>query len=715
MGVGIMRTSWCISKSYRSRERRVSGNRRRRWRLFWLAGSCALGYASVVGAHGFGQRYDLPVPLWLYVTGAAATVVVSFVVVGLFVRGTSGQQTYPRLNLLRSPLGHLLVHPVLLSCLRLASVALFVLLILTGLFGNQNETRNLAPTLVWVIWWVGLAYVSALVGNLWALINPWKVLFTWADSAYRAVVPAGRLARHLPYPKALGIWPGVVLFLAFAWVELVFADSAVPAKLAGLTLLYSVVTWTGMVLFGRDVWLRHGEAFSLVFGLLSRFAPTEVRVTDQDVCRACRLDCRDRQGACVDCYACFGSARNDQRELNLRPYAVGLARHEDVSVSAMVFVLVLLASVTFDGFMATPLWVDIETSLQGLLPDMGGFRLVVIRTLGMLAFPLLFLEVYVVFSILMGAVSGGRFSGARLTRTFAFTLVPIAIAYHIAHYLSFLLIQGQRIVPLLSDPFGAGWDLLGTATYRLNIGIVGARFGWYTAVLTIVAGHILAVYLAHLVALRTLRDHRLALRSQYPMLVLMVAYTVISLWILSQPIVEGGTGVPASATAAAPASPAENSTPAAASDRAAALLAAMPLLSHDKEDGDISVRSSVLCFCLHKGPETIRELRQAAHAWFAKGLVAFQAGQPAAASAAFTQAIQRHPRYARAYVNRGILYGQTGAYQQAQTDLTQAITLQPEQAEAHYARGLIAAQLGNLQQAARDMQRAADLGYPATR
>jgi hypothetical protein len=700
----------------------VPGNHRARWVLCWPAALCVLGSASSAAAHGFGQRYDLPVPLWLYVASAAATVVVSFVVVGLFVRGTSAQHTYPRLNLLGSPLGRLLVRPGLQYCLRLVSVLLFVFLIVTGLFGNQSATRNLAPTLVWVIWWVGLAYASALVGNFWALINPWKVLFTWAERAYRGIIPGGRLARHLSYPRALGIWPGVILFLAFAWIELVFAGSAVPAKLATLTLLYSVITWTGMWLFGRDVWLRHGEVFSLVFGLLSRFAPTEVRVTDLEVCRACSLDCRDHQGDCIDCYACFNRARADQRQLNLRPYAVGLARNEHVSVSEMVFVLVLLASVTFDGFMATPLWVDIETTLQGLLPGMGGFRLAAIRTLGLLAVPLLFLEVYVVFSILMGAVSGRRFSGARLTRTFAFTLVPIAIAYHIAHYLSFLLIQGQRIVPLLSDPFGAGWDLLGTAAYRLNIGVVGARFGWYTAVLTIVAGHILAVYLAHLVALRTLRDHRLALRSQYPMLVLMVAYTVISLWILSQPIVvEGSAGLPiqttvtAEAATAQPVSRSGDGTSAASDRRAAAFLAAMPLLSQNQADGDVTVRNSILCFCLNKGPETIRELRRAADAWFTKGLAAYRSGQYAAAITAFTEAIQRHPRYARAYTNRGILYGKTGAYQQAQADLTQAITLQPDRAEAHYVHGLIAALLGDATRASRDVQRAADLGYPAAR
>lgn len=494
--------------------------------------------AGPVYAHGFGQRYDLPVPLWLYVTGAGAAVVFSFVMVGLFVRGASARHTYPHVNLLRTFIGRLLTHPVLLFCLKGVSVALFILLIVAGFFGTKNETRNLVPTLVWVIWWVGLAYVSALLGNLWALINPLKVLFEWCETLIRRTTHKA-LSPWLAYPPGLGAWPAILLFLVFAWIELVFKDAAVPANLAGLVVAYSILTWVGMLTFGKDIWLRYGEVFSMVFGLLSRFAPTEVRVVEAEVCEACSDDCQDRDGICIDCYACFRRADVCQRELNLRPYAVGLARHKDVSTSEMVFVLLLLATVTFDGFMATPLWVDIESSLQTLLPDLGIAPLTVAKTLGLLIFPALFLEVYVIFSIMMAALSGGLIRGASLTRTFAFSLVPIAIAYHIAHYLSFLLVQGQRIIPLLSDPFGFGWNLLGTAGFRINIGIVNASFGWYTAVITIVIGHILAVYLAHLMALRTLRDHTLALRSQYPMLVLMVAYTVISLWILAQPIVEG--------------------------------------------------------------------------------------------------------------------------------------------------------------------------------
>src|SRR5262249_27615695 len=126
----------------------------------------------------------------------------------------------------------------------------------------------------------------------------------------------------------------------------------------------------------------------------------------------------------------------------------------------------------------------------------------------------------------------------QIAQSFVFTLVPIAIAYHLAHYLVYLLTQGQYIIPLASDPFGYGWDLFGTADYRVDIALVGARFAWYAAVSSIVIGHIAAVYLADVRAHQIFPERRAALRSQVPLTALMVVYTFVSLSILAEPIVE---------------------------------------------------------------------------------------------------------------------------------------------------------------------------------
>ncbi len=506
-----------------------------------------MGSSTSAHAHAFGQRYDLPVPLTLYLIGAAAAVLLSFVVFAAFVRYTPWRQSYPRINLLRYALGRLLAHAAVISTLRLLGVALFTLVVLTGFYGDQRALYNLAPTFIWIIWWVGLAYLSALVGDLWALINPWGTTFSWMEAVYRRVLPGRELSCSLPYPEALGVWPATVLLLMLAWLELVFPGAAVPSNIASMLVVYTLITWTGMFLFGRERWLRQGEAFSLVFGVLARFAPSEIQVTRPEVCTTCGFDCLDDDGQCVNCSRCLRLANTTDRQWNLRPYAVGLLRNEAVSLSMIAFVLLMLATILFDGFMATRQWAQIATALYGLLPDIAGTRAMLVQSIGLLYFWLLFVTIYGGVCWLIAAASGWRLSTWESATIFIFTLVPIAIAYHLAHYLTYLLIQGQYIIPLLSDPFGYGWNLLGTAGYRVDIAIVGARFAWYTAVLAIVSGHIIAVYLAHVKAARRLQDRRATQRSQYPMTALMVIYTVCGLWIIAQPIVEAPIAAPASA------------------------------------------------------------------------------------------------------------------------------------------------------------------------
>ena len=492
-------------------------------------------------AHGFGQRYDLPVPLWLYLYGSAGAVLLSFVVFGLFVGGGEAGRGYPRLNLLRFGVFRAtLANPVFVSGMRVLSVALFALVVLAGLFGNQTAVLNLAPTVVWVIWWVGFGLFVALVGNLWALVNPLKVVFEWADGLVRRLGVDEGLDGDAPYPVRWDVWPALALFSVFVWVELVFPGSATPRNIAFLILLYSSATWAGMSLFGKETWLRNGEAFSVFFGILARFAPTEARVSGGEACKgcdACDAEDMDEAAGCVNCYACFARAAPERRELNLRPPAVGLLRSGGGSVGRLAFVVFMLASVTYDGLLATPLWVSGMFFLQSAAGSFGVLGSLLYGTLGLVAVPLLFFGLYAGFVKLCRAIGGGT-GFWRLAGAFAYSLVPIALAYQAAHYYTLLITEGQNLFALASDPFGWGWDLFGTAGHEVDVNVVGAAFVWYSQVALIVAGHVVAVYLAHAVALREAPSPKLALRGQIPMVALMVLYTVTSLWVLSQPVVE---------------------------------------------------------------------------------------------------------------------------------------------------------------------------------
>lgn len=467
------------------------------------------------GAHGFGQRYELPLPLTLYLYGAAAAVLLSFAVFGLFVRRAPGRAAGRHVDLLTGPLGRLIGHRAAALVARLLVLALFALVILAGLIGEQNPYRNIAPTLVWIVWWVGFAYVAAFAGDLWALVNPWRMIYDGAQWLHRRLGGGGAFHANLAYPGWAGVWPAASLLLAFAWIELVYPNAASPAHIACLAIAYSVLTLAGMLAFGRDAWLRHGEVFSLVFATFARFAPTKW---------------------------CDG-------RLYLRPYGAGLLEERTVSTSMMAFVLLLLATVLYDGLIGTGEWAAFEGWLLALLALGGERGGTILRSAGLPALCFIFLGAYLAIAGFMSALAGGRPGPLEIARSFALTLVPIAIGYHVAHYLVFLLIQGQYIIPLLSDPFGHGWDLFGTAGFRVDIGLVGARFAWYVAVAAIVAGHVAAVYLAHVRAIAVFPAHGTALLTQAPLTVLMVVYTVIGLSITAQPIVESRLATEPSAIA----------------------------------------------------------------------------------------------------------------------------------------------------------------------
>ena len=517
--------------------------------LFAALGLFAMGLSAAPAyAHGFGERYDLPLPLTYFVLGGAAAVALSFLVVGLFVRGEHSGDRYPRLNLFALEPLRLVLSGPLTWLLKTASLFLFLLVIATGLYGSERPVNNLTPTFVWVVWWVGMGFAVSLLGNFWAVVNPWKIVFGLVEFLYHRITPEWELTLGLDYAQRVGVWPSVFLFFAFVWVENALPNSASPELLSWLIIAYSVLTLGGMLLFGKHQWLRYGEVFTVIYGFLTRFAITEVRTNDPMVCHECSdpqcsAGTLNYRAGCVDCYECFEYARH--RQLNLRPPAIGLHSTGPLPAGLTALVLLVLSTVTFDGFSDTPEWVSVlgwalTQTPQLTSPYFNG--LVIANTLGLVLFPLAFAAVYWVFCAMMHW-AGGRRSGpdptpAQLMNAFVFSLVPIALAYHFAHYLGFLLIQGQLIIPLVSDPFGNGADFFGTAGYVVNIAITNARFIWFFAVMAIVVGHIIAVYLAHLKAVTIYGDRNLALKTQVPMLALMVIYTVVSLWIISRPITE---------------------------------------------------------------------------------------------------------------------------------------------------------------------------------
>ena len=359
---------------------------------------------------------------------------------------------------------------VVTAPIKALSVELFVIVVATAFFGTDKPIENLAPTFVWIAWWVGLGYAVALLGNLWALINPWKIVYEWAENLFG--LDDGPDAGSQRYPADWELWPAAILFLAFAWLENVYSGASIPLNLGLLVLAYSIVTWGGMALFGKHRWLARGEAFTVLFGLFSRFSPSETRVPHDAFCGDCPQGCAPTDDGCIDCHRCFERAvASGEGELNLRPYAVGLASPVRLTTAAGAFVIIALASVTFDGLTATEIWTTVVTESYGAVTGVfGASALAVINTAGLVLMPLLFLVVYLLVISAVRRLSRDPGTDLEVAKTFVLALVPIALAYNLAHFISLLAIQGQNLVPLASDPFGVGWDLFGTLGYRIDTG-----------------------------------------------------------------------------------------------------------------------------------------------------------------------------------------------------------------------------------------------------
>jgi hypothetical protein len=496
-------------------------------------------------AHGFAVRYDLPIPLGFFLAGAGATVALSFLLLAVFATERASRPDRPSAYLVSRSAGRHLSSRWIAGSLQGVSVALFLIVLAAASFGDTNPFRNISTTFVWVIWWVGMMFVNTFIGDLWAVINPWSAIFAGVEGTLRSLKPAARLSLERRYPERLGAWPALFLFLAFAWLELISGEGEDPRKLALFIIGYSLVTWAGMVIFGRRAWLLRGEAFAVVFSTFARFAPTAFRAGGLARADFCAHGVENTEGESIGCAACFEAVPIAERGVVLRAPGTGLLVRKPVPVSLAALVLTLLATVTFDGFLATPAWTAIAEYFSNLpllaplwqAPWMTiSLKYGLLQTPLFLLFPLVFAAAFLVCCRLMAASAGG-ISMAKVASCFVLTLLPIAIAYHFAHYVLYLLLTGQYIIPAVSDPFGYGWDLFGTASYKPDIGLIGAKFAWYTAVISIVTGHIIAVYLAHRMTLRLFSDRRRVLAAQFPLLALMVAYTMLSLWIIAQPAV----------------------------------------------------------------------------------------------------------------------------------------------------------------------------------
>ena len=394
----------------------------------------------------------------------------------------------------------ILFSPWLALAARLVSVGLFFLVVIACFFGDQGPFVNVAPTFIWVVFWLGLVPVAVIFGDVWRILSPWKALADLVAFLSRRV---GLHWRVFEYPERAGIWPAAVLLFCFTALELAYVNPSSPKILGLATVIYSAVTWLGMFIFGRAAWAGRGEAFAVYFGFLSRLAPFALRQRP------------DGEG-----------------EVVVRRPLVGLADHA-LLPGTLAFIVVMLGSVSFDGLSRSSRWQNwyYEVVLSQSSPEAGDWMGMALNFGGLL---LCVLAVALAYLTAIGVARLLVSADRPLAPLFVYSLVPIALAYAIAHYFSLAYYQGQWAARLASDPLGRGWDLFGSADYAAQAHTLSPNTIWYVQVAALVCGHVIALALAHDRAVATFQTVYGAILAQFSLLALMVLYTVGGLWILSQ-------------------------------------------------------------------------------------------------------------------------------------------------------------------------------------
>lgn len=437
---------------------------------------------ALLPLHAFGARYDLPAPLYLFLIGAGAVVFISFLLVlqRPVTRAQPAGDDVPPVPKVPSWPGWVMF-------------VVAIVMILGGLFGTQSTPDNIVVTAFWLLFWIAVPISVAVMGNYWPYISPLNVVARLVGKSPR-----------LPWPRWLGYWPATILFFLFACGELVFNGvTTTPAGTAQVMLAYGIANVIMAYLFGAETWLRRGEVFSVLFATWGRLG-----------------------------YFRFGAPGR-------RGFFGGLTRPFEPTVSRLTFVLMLLVSVSFDGLLATPAWKNLVGALpESLRPGAAGYTVLLV-----LVFVAMVALIWGVFAAFAAAVRAVGHLDEPLINVIAGlipSLVPIAFGYLLAHNFDYLAINGQLLIHQASDPFGMGLNVFGTANYEPNRNLIPTAFVWYFEIVLIIGVHIAAVVLAHGYLGRVARTERQGRRAEWPWIAAMVGYTMTSLWLLAQPIVQEG-------------------------------------------------------------------------------------------------------------------------------------------------------------------------------
>lgn len=473
----------------------------------WIALFCTAALIPMaVEAHSFSTPYVFPIPFWIYTFGCIATLILTFALLCSFSRDRAERQhpTAPA-----TPIGRL--GPKSLSAMRVAAIGSVALTLVAGFIGGPDPGQNIAIALFWVVFLQGLAYSTLLFGDIYSVVNPWKFIIERLEA-----LGLDFSKPRISIPVASAGWLSFATYVALIWIELF--TSPAPFNVAMILTVYSALTITGVAILGKSVWFAHCDFPERFFSSIGRLAPIAYEPNT------------NQSGWLV----------------KIRyPLAGGLADHPKY-VAGIVFILFMMSSTTYDTIHQTDWWIKLFwNNALSVAPHLRWIHLGnqdtlvqwfdIYRKIGLLAFSAVYLLIYIVFIKATRILTKTDNTTRELSLRFSLSLIPIAMAYNFAHYLTMFSIEIANFACVAVDPFDLEWTTMNIDNCPTTMPF-GMDFIWHLEVFVLLAGHVGGVYLSHVEAIRLFSSPRQMVLGQLPLFMLMIVYTVFGLWTLSLPL-----------------------------------------------------------------------------------------------------------------------------------------------------------------------------------
>ena len=487
------------------------------------------------------------IPIWIAILSMAFIIIGSHFI--LYFKSSKKSKGF-RLNLLKFyPFKKLVLNDSFPFLIQSFSIIVFLIILFAGFMTSQRH--SIVPQLTWTWWWALLIFFVFAFGNLFCAMCPWEGL-TSIVTSFSITDRINRLGISKIIPKKFrNLYPALILFIILTWVELGYEVTSSPETTAfmGVSMVFCAIFFA--IIFEKRTFCRYVCPVGRISGIYSVLSPFEIRAKSKEVCndcsgKECLMGTSTQRGCpmflnpaklssnqyCTLCTECIRACPEDNMAINLRPIGTDLKKISIFKKDEAIFIIVLLALTTFHGMTMTPQWTRIN---QLLRVETGFDKYTVFTCLMALIIFAQLITYYLSAYTAKKLMNHDKYSTLKFFKTYAYSVLPLALFYHLAHNSMHFFMEAQHLIPLLSDPFSYGWDLFGTAGKNYSQ-FLSLEVVWWIQMSLVIIGHMFGINAADNIYKKVFSHEKNGFLSFIPLIFVMIIYSAISVFLLASPM-----------------------------------------------------------------------------------------------------------------------------------------------------------------------------------